>query len=140
MPAVRATMEQKIGKVYRGLDLTVECFPPDDEQDDPDAAIKVGITRGLGRLHPQKWVCYALYALKDVPSMFAFVYYNSTNHCLSKTVPDCSCGLQLAGLGPHVPRVTMPCSQIAGHLVCLEFASLYFSANSWDQLPHTQMN
>eukprot|EP00878_Enallax_costatus_P025884 GHUV01027729.1.p1 GENE.GHUV01027729.1~~GHUV01027729.1.p1 ORF type:complete len:128 (-),score=9.55 GHUV01027729.1:423-806(-) len=41
MPSVRATMDQKIGKVYRGLDLTLECYPADDVQDDPDAAIKV---------------------------------------------------------------------------------------------------
>eukprot|EP00878_Enallax_costatus_P003292 GHUV01003495.1.p1 GENE.GHUV01003495.1~~GHUV01003495.1.p1 ORF type:complete len:426 (+),score=94.81 GHUV01003495.1:198-1475(+) len=40
MPSVRATMDQKIGKVYRGLDLTLECYPADDVQDDPDAAIK----------------------------------------------------------------------------------------------------
>lgn len=41
MPAVRATMEQKIGKVYRGLDLSLECFPADDVPDDPDASMKV---------------------------------------------------------------------------------------------------
>lgn len=44
MPSVRATMEQKIGKVYWGLDLTLECFPEDDVQDDPDAAVKVIVT------------------------------------------------------------------------------------------------
>lgn len=48
MPAVRSTMEQKIGKVYRGLDLTLECFPEDDVQDDPDATMKVTNTAGLG--------------------------------------------------------------------------------------------
>lgn len=42
MPAVRATMEAKIGKVYRGLDLSIDCFPDDDVQDDPEAALKVG--------------------------------------------------------------------------------------------------
>lgn len=42
MPAVRATMETKIGKVYRGLDLSIDCFPADDVQDDPEAALKVG--------------------------------------------------------------------------------------------------
>ena len=41
MPAVRATMEAKIGRVYRGLDLSIDCFPGDDVQDDPDAALKV---------------------------------------------------------------------------------------------------
>ncbi|KIY97761.1 hypothetical protein MNEG_10200, partial [Monoraphidium neglectum] len=30
MPAVRATMDAKIGKAYKGLDLTIECFPADD--------------------------------------------------------------------------------------------------------------
>lgn len=42
MPAVRATMEAKIGK-YRGLDLALECFPDDDVPDDPHAALKVGV-------------------------------------------------------------------------------------------------
>lgn len=41
MPAVRATMEAKIGRVYRGLDLSIDCFPDDDVQDDPHAAVKV---------------------------------------------------------------------------------------------------
>jgi hypothetical protein len=35
-------METKIGKVYRGLDLSIDCFPADDVQDDPEAALKVG--------------------------------------------------------------------------------------------------
>jgi hypothetical protein len=37
MPAVRATMDAKIGKAYKGLDLTIECFPADDVPDDPNA-------------------------------------------------------------------------------------------------------
>jgi hypothetical protein len=41
MPAVRATIDAKIGKVYKGLDLTLECFPADDVPDDPDAFKKV---------------------------------------------------------------------------------------------------
>ncbi len=41
MPAVRETMQKKIGDTYKGMDLTIECFPPDDVSDDPDAFIKV---------------------------------------------------------------------------------------------------
>jgi hypothetical protein len=41
MPAVRKTMEEKIGNVYKGLDLTLECFPEDHVQDDPQAFLKV---------------------------------------------------------------------------------------------------
>ncbi|KAI8475160.1 MAG: hypothetical protein J3K34DRAFT_405520 [Monoraphidium minutum] len=37
MPAVRATMARNIGGAYKGLDLTLECFPADDVADDPDA-------------------------------------------------------------------------------------------------------
>lgn len=37
MPAVRATIADKIGAVYKGLDTTLECFPADDVADDPDA-------------------------------------------------------------------------------------------------------
>lgn len=37
MPAVRATIEAKIGKVYKGLDTSLECFPADDVADDPNA-------------------------------------------------------------------------------------------------------
>eukprot|EP00775_Hariotina_reticulata_P013222 gene13222-13353_t len=40
MPAVRATMEAKIGRVYRGLDLSIDCFPDDDVADDPHAVLK----------------------------------------------------------------------------------------------------
>jgi hypothetical protein len=43
MPAVRATMEAKIGRAYRGLDLTLDCFPDDDVPDDPNAAIRVSL-------------------------------------------------------------------------------------------------
>ncbi|KAF8062958.1 ydgJ [Scenedesmus sp. PABB004] len=48
MPAVRATMEAKIGRVYRGLDLSLECFPADDVHDDPDATIKAIATMKPG--------------------------------------------------------------------------------------------
>lgn len=34
-------MEAKIGRVYRGLDLTIDCFPDDDVADDPHATLKV---------------------------------------------------------------------------------------------------
>lgn len=44
MPAVRATVAAKIGSVYKGLDTTLECFPADDVQDDPDAYKKVSST------------------------------------------------------------------------------------------------
>lgn len=37
MPAARATMKEKIGDVYRDMDLTLECFPGDDVAWDPDA-------------------------------------------------------------------------------------------------------
>lgn len=37
MPDVRATMERNIGRAYKGLDLTLECFPADDVEDDPQA-------------------------------------------------------------------------------------------------------
>lgn len=40
MPAVRATMEAKIGKVYRGLNLSIDCYPDDDVHDDSEAAMK----------------------------------------------------------------------------------------------------
>lgn len=42
MPAVRATVDAKIGQVYKGLDLTLECHPADDVEDDPEAFRKVG--------------------------------------------------------------------------------------------------
>ena len=41
MPAVRENMQKKIGEVYKGLDLTLDCFPADDVADDPDAFVKV---------------------------------------------------------------------------------------------------
>eukprot|EP00882_Tetradesmus_deserticola_P003525 GHRQ01003730.1.p1 GENE.GHRQ01003730.1~~GHRQ01003730.1.p1 ORF type:complete len:435 (+),score=181.80 GHRQ01003730.1:307-1611(+) len=47
MPAVRATIEAKIGRAYRGLDLTLDCFPEDDVPDDPNAAI-----RAIGSMKP----------------------------------------------------------------------------------------
>jgi D-galacturonate reductase len=42
MPAVRATIEAKVAKVYKGLDTTLECFPADDVADDPQAFNTVG--------------------------------------------------------------------------------------------------
>jgi len=41
MPAVRATVEAKIGRVYKGLDTTLECYPEDDVADDPNAFKRV---------------------------------------------------------------------------------------------------
>jgi hypothetical protein len=46
MPAVRATIEAKIGSVYAGLDTSLECFPADDVPDDPDGYKKAGRGRG----------------------------------------------------------------------------------------------
>ena len=43
MPAVRQTMDNNIGSVYRGLDLELECFPDDHVQDDPQAFLKAGL-------------------------------------------------------------------------------------------------
>jgi hypothetical protein len=40
-------MEAKIGKVYRGMDLSIDCFPADDVHDDPEAAMQVGWTTGF---------------------------------------------------------------------------------------------
>lgn len=56
MPAVRATMEAKIGKAYCGLDLTIDCFPEDDVPDDPSAAIRVrgSCTRRVMRHHKMR--------------------------------------------------------------------------------------
>lgn len=48
MPAVRATMEAKIGRAYRGLDLAIDCFPGDDVHDDPDATLKAIATMKPG--------------------------------------------------------------------------------------------
>jgi hypothetical protein len=48
MPAVRSTIEAKIGRAYRGLDISLDCFPEDDVPDDPNAAIRV---RGCFMLH-----------------------------------------------------------------------------------------
>jgi hypothetical protein len=50
-------MEAKIGKVYRGLDLSIDCFPGDDVQDDPEAALKVGCQVGcvLGQVDVCIW-------------------------------------------------------------------------------------
>jgi hypothetical protein len=42
MPAVRENMQKKIGEVYKGLDISIDCFPADDVADDPDAFTKVG--------------------------------------------------------------------------------------------------
>eukprot|EP00879_Flechtneria_rotunda_P032041 GHRR01035190.1.p1 GENE.GHRR01035190.1~~GHRR01035190.1.p1 ORF type:complete len:274 (+),score=103.00 GHRR01035190.1:243-1064(+) len=40
MPAVRENIHNKIGKMYRDLDISLECFPADDVQDDPAASVK----------------------------------------------------------------------------------------------------
>lgn len=41
LPAVRQTLQSKIGDLYRGMDITLECFPADDVEHDPDAVTKV---------------------------------------------------------------------------------------------------
>jgi hypothetical protein len=46
MPAVRACMAQKIGAAYRGLDLSLDCYPDDDVEDDAGAYLKVAEGRG----------------------------------------------------------------------------------------------
>jgi hypothetical protein len=53
MPAVRSTMEAKIGRAYRGLDISLDCFPEDDVPDDPNAAIRVsgGVTLVVNRCY-----------------------------------------------------------------------------------------
>ena len=43
LPKVRETLQRKIGDVYHGLDLTLECFPDDDVECDPEAYLKVGL-------------------------------------------------------------------------------------------------
>ncbi|GBF95493.1 D-galacturonic acid reductase [Raphidocelis subcapitata] len=48
MPAVRATIEAKIGSVYAGLDTALECFPADDVPDDADAYKKALATMSPG--------------------------------------------------------------------------------------------
>ena len=50
MPAARATMKEKIGDVYAGMDLTLECFPGDDVPWDPDAYKQAMDTMVPGRL------------------------------------------------------------------------------------------
>lgn len=65
MPSVRATMEQKIGKVYRGLDLSLECFPADDVQDDPDAAVKVSILSFCHVTSVSGWTSMMLWLLLE---------------------------------------------------------------------------
>jgi hypothetical protein len=57
MPAVRATIDAKIGQVYKGLDLTLECFPADDVPDDPDAFKKVRGAAGAAA-----WAVYGAHA------------------------------------------------------------------------------
>ena len=52
MPAARATMKEKIGDVYAGMDLTLECFPNDDVEWDPEAYKRAmdTMTQGAFRL------------------------------------------------------------------------------------------
>ena len=56
MPAVRENMQKKIGEVYKGLDLTIDCFPADDVADDPEAFVTVRPRTGgrviQGRMPP----------------------------------------------------------------------------------------
>jgi hypothetical protein len=66
MPAVRATMEAKIGRAYRGLDLTLDCFPEDDVPDDPNAAIRVGLHTSR---HEGDTCC--AWQSRDVPACFS---------------------------------------------------------------------
>ena len=58
MPAVRATMDEKIGRAYRGLDLTLECFPGDEVEDDPDAYLAVGLALVQVGFLRSKGVCF----------------------------------------------------------------------------------
>lgn len=40
----------QIGDAYKGLDLSLDCFPADDVEDDPEAYLKVcGRLRGQAR-------------------------------------------------------------------------------------------
>ncbi|GAX83835.1 hypothetical protein CEUSTIGMA_g11259.t1 [Chlamydomonas eustigma] len=41
LPEVRHTIKSKIGDVYRGMDVSLECFPADDVECDPEAVHKV---------------------------------------------------------------------------------------------------
>jgi D-galacturonate reductase len=48
LPAARACMQEKIGDVYKGMDLTLECFPADDVAWDDQAHIKAMDTMRKG--------------------------------------------------------------------------------------------
>ena len=48
LPLARETMREKIGQVYKGLDLTVECFPADDVAFDALASEKAMDTMQRG--------------------------------------------------------------------------------------------
>jgi D-galacturonate reductase len=48
LPLARETMKEKIGDVYKGLDITVECFPADDVAFDPLACEKAMDTMQRG--------------------------------------------------------------------------------------------
>jgi len=48
LPLARETMQEKIGDVYKGLDISVECFPADDVAFDPLACEKAMDTMQRG--------------------------------------------------------------------------------------------
>ena len=41
LPAARQTLKTKIADVYKGMDVSLECFPADEVQHDPQAVQKV---------------------------------------------------------------------------------------------------
>ena len=41
LPAVRATLKSKIGDVYKGMEISLDCFPDDDVECDTQAIHKV---------------------------------------------------------------------------------------------------
>ena len=49
LPAVRQTLKSKIGDVYKGMDISLDCFPDDDVECDTQAIHKVceGLSVGL---------------------------------------------------------------------------------------------
>lgn len=55
MPAARATMQQKIGDEYVGMDLTLECFPADDVEWDAEAYKRAMDTMSPGEAERGVW-------------------------------------------------------------------------------------
>lgn len=43
LPAVRETLKRKIADIYVDMDISLECFPEDDVEHDPDAYKRVSI-------------------------------------------------------------------------------------------------